>query len=124
MRAFRASLLLIALVMGLTAFSTVYSRRVCHELIGAVEALPTEPGEQVPSLALDVCQRFEKSKRLLLPTVYRGLLLEVEAQLTDVVAFADASPQNAGQYRAARGRLLSALEELARAQRASYGIWS
>lgn len=123
MRAFRISLVLL-LVMGIMmGVGTAYQRRVYDELTALVQALPESPGDAGEAAVEALVKRWERTRRALLPLVCRELVYDVEEMLCDLQSYAKHS-EDAGQYGAARRRLLGALENMRRASRGSFGVWS
>lgn len=121
MRAFRISLGLLLLMGVLITLGTCYHRRVCRELTEQVSALSDT--KEAAAQAMDLIEKFERHKRLLLPIIQRSLLRGVEDLLRDLATYAEYLPDRAGDFYVTRRRLLSAIGELERAGRAGFGLW-
>ena len=124
MRAFRFSLVLLVLLGVLIGIGTVYQRRVCDELTVLVQSLPPQSGEAAVGAVGALTERWDEVRPRLLPIVHRGLVYDVEETLCDLETYAKGPTANEDRYGAARHRLVGAIENMRRASRASFGLWS
>ena len=123
MRAFRISLVLFSLMVALITVSTWYGRRVCNELERMTEALADEPSEQDLEQAEALRAYWRKQTPYLRPIINRTVVRTMSDLVSDLSIYA-AEDDNAADYRATRQKVLGAIDEMRRAEKATFGIWS
>ncbi len=123
MRALRISLVLFALMLVMIGVSTYYGRRVCDGLESRVDALPDEPGEQVATQAEELQDHWKKQTPWLRPILNRAVVRAMGDLISDLCIYA-AEADNAADYRATREKVLGAIDEMRRSEKATFGLWS
>ena len=123
MKGFRISLVLFSLMVALIAVSTWYGRRVCGELESRVDALADEASEQTAVQADELREYWREQTPWLRPVVNRTVVRTMSDLISDLSIYA-AEQDNAADYRAVREKVLGTIDEMRRAEKATFGIWS
>ena len=123
MRAFRISLVLFSLMVVLIVVSTLYGRRVCGELERRVEALSDEPSAQVAAQAEALRDYWQKQTSYLRPILNRTVVRTMSDLIGDLAVYAT-EEDNAADYRATRRKVLGAIDERRRLDKATFGLWA
>ncbi|MBO5898454.1 MAG: hypothetical protein J6R04_05535 [Clostridia bacterium] len=124
MRAFRASLVIFALMLALIVVGTVYGRWVCREMAALVEALPDTPSVETVGQAEALSRYWQAQTPYLRPLVNRTVVRTVSDLVSELSVCADPALDAATEYRTARRKLLSAIDEMRRTEKATFGLWS
>ena len=124
MRAFRISLVLFSVMVALIAVSTWYGRRVCSELEQMTQALPDEPSEQNVAAAEQLRDFWTKRTPYLRPIVNRTVVRTISDLISDLSVYADPTLDAAPEYRSTKQKLLGAIDEMRRAEKAAFGLWA
>ena len=123
MRAFRISVALFAALLVLIAASTVYTLRVCRAMQDALAALPDEPSEQAAQRCQALRDDWQGRTRLLRPLVNRTGIRTTSDLLIDLALYAE-DGESAAEYRATMQKVMGAIDEMRRAEKATFGLWS
>ena len=124
MRAFFASLVIFALTLALIAVSTVYGRHVCREMAVLVEALPDEPSSEAVAQAEQLSRYWQSQTPYLRPLVNRTVVRTMSDLVGDLLVYADPATEALPEYRAACRKLLGAIDEMRRSEKATFGLWA
>ena len=124
MRAFRVSLVIFALMVVLIAVSTVYGRHVCREMESLVEALPDTPSVAAVGQTDTLSRYWQAQTAYLRPLVNRTVVRTMSDLVGDLSVYADPATDAVPEYRAARRKLLGAIDEMRRAEKATFGLWA
>ncbi len=124
MRAFRVSLVIFTLMLALIAVSTAYGRRVCCELEERVAQASDAPAALAVTQTEALLAYWHRQTPYLRPLINRTVVRTVSDLVGDLAVYADPTLDAAPEYRATRERLLGAIDEMRRAERASFGLWS
>lgn len=123
MRAFRIALVIFTLLIGLITVSTVYGLRVCRKMEAMVEKLSDEPSESNAVLADELRAYWQKQTPYLRPLVNRTVIRTMSDLLIELTLYAD-DGESAADYRATCDKVLGAIDEMRRAEKATFGLWS
>lgn len=124
MRALCISLVLFALLIGLIAVGTWYGRHVCDDMQAAVDALSDEPSEDNAGKAAALRDGWNERVPYLRPIVNRTVVRTVSDLVSDLAIHADPTLDALPEYRSTKQKLLGAIDEMRRAEKATFGLWS
>ena len=124
MRALRVSIVLFLLMVALIVASTLYGRHVCAELERVLSDMTDEPSEQNARLAQSILDYWTAQTPYLRPIVNRTVVRTVSDLVGDLAISASPDAEALSEYRAAKHKLLGAIDEMRRAERATFGLWS
>lgn len=124
MRAFRIALAVFLLTVALIAGGTVYGRWVCREMEALVEALPDTPSVAAVGQTDTLSRYWQAQTVYLRPLVNRTVVRTVSDLVGDLSVYADPATDAVPEYRAARRKLLGAIDEMRRAEKATFGLWA
>ena len=114
MRALRISLVLFAVLIALIAVGTWYGRCVCEDMQEAIDALPDKPDDRAAAQAAELRDEWRERTPWLRPILNRTVVRTI-SDLVD-----DALPE----YCSTKQKLLGAIDEMRRAEKATFGLWS
>ena len=124
MRALWISLVIFGLMIVLIVVGTWYGRRVCDDMQAAVNALSDEPSDATASAADALRDEWQRRAPYLRPIVNRTLLRTLDDLVNDVAIYADPALDALPEYCSAKQKLLGAIDEMRRAEKATFGLWS
>ena len=119
MRAVRISLVLFSLMIAVIVGSMIMNRYVSGTMRTMVEGLPPTPDEQSLSSIEELTAFWGKWQRWMRPTMNQPLWRSVNDLVGDIRAYGALLEQGTPEYVGARERLLSAIEEMSRPERAA-----
>ena len=123
MRAFRISLVLFAALLTLIAISTAYGLRVCRVMQDTLMALPDDPSEQAVAACGGLRDYWQAQTRFLRPLVNRTVIRTMSDLLIELTLYAE-DGESAADYRATREKVMGAIDEMRRSEKATFGLWS
>lgn len=123
MRAFRISLVLFAVLVALIIVGTWYGRHVCDELQSMTDALPDAPEDEGGGQVMALMAYWQRQTPYLRPIVNRTVVRTMSDLISDLAIYA-AEEDSTADYRATRERLLGAIDEMRRSEKATFGLWS
>lgn len=124
MRAVWISVVLLLLMSLLIVASTVYGRHVCATLEDMIALMTDEPSEQNARMAERILVYWQAQAPRLRPLVNRTVVRTMSDLVGDLVISASPDADALCEYRAAKHKLLGAIDEMRRAERATFGLWS
>ena len=124
MRAFRISLVLFALTIALIVIGTWYGRDVCDKLEQMTLSMPDEPSDEAITGAVALQKYWQGQLVWLRPMVNRTVVRTMSDLVGDLAIYAAPTLDAAPEYRSTKQKLLGAIDEMRRAERATFGMWS
>lgn len=124
MRALWISLVIFGLMIVLIAVGTWYGRRVCDDMQAAVDALSDEPSDDTASEADALRDEWQRRTPYLRPIVNRTVVRTMSDLVSDLAIYADPAVDALPEYRSTKQKLLGAIDEMRRAEKATFGLWS
>ena len=119
MRAVRISLVLFLLMIALVVGSMVMNRYVSETMRQAVEALPAIPDEQAVLSVRTLTDFWGRWRGWMRPTMNQTVFRTVNDLVGDLGVYTPLLDGGIPEYAGARARLLSAIEEMSRPERAA-----
>lgn len=124
MRGFWIALVLFAVTVALIVIGTVYGRWVCREMETLVEALPGEPSTDAVTRVRALQAYWQSQVPYLRPMVNRTVIRTMSDLVGDLSVYAAPGLDAAQEYHAARCKLLGAIDEMRRSEKATFGLWA
>lgn len=124
MRALRISLVLFAVLIALIAVGTWYGRCVCEDMQEAIDALPDKPDDRAAAQAAELRDEWRERTPWLRPILNRTVVRTISDLVDDVAIFADPALDALPEYCSTKQKLLGAIDEMRRAEKATFGLWS
>ena len=124
MRALWISFVIFGLMIALIVVGTWYGRRVCDDMQAAVNALSDEPSDATASAADALRDEWQRRTPYLRPIVNRTLLRTLDDLANDIAIYANPALDALPEYCSAKRKLLGAIDEMRRAEKATFGLWS
>ena len=124
MKALWISLVIFGLMIVLIVVGTWYGRRVCDDMQAAVDALSDEPGEDNADKATALRDEWQRRTPYLRPIVNRTVVRTMSDLVSDLAIYADPAVDALPEYRSTKQKLLGAIDEMRRAEKATFGLWS
>ena len=119
MRAVRISLMLFLLMIALVVGSMVMNRYVSETMRQAVEELPAIPDEQAVLSVRALTDFWGRWRGWMRPTMNQTVFRTVNDLVGDLGVYTPLLDGGIPEYAGARARLLSAIEEMSRPERAA-----
>ena len=119
MRAVRISLVLFLLMIALVVGSMVMNRYVSETMRQAVEELPAIPDEQAILSVRTLTDFWGRWRGWIRPTMNQTVFRTVNDLVGDLGVYTPLLDGGIPEYAGARARLLSAIEEMSRPERAA-----
>ena len=119
MRAVRISLVLFLLMIALVVGSMVMNRYVSETMRQAVEELPAIPDEQAVLSVRTLTDFWRRWRGWMRPTMNQTVFRTVNDLVGDLGVYTPLLDGGIPEYAGARVRLLSAIEEMSRPERAA-----
>ena len=119
MRAVRISLVLFLLMIALVVGSMVMNRYVSETMRQAVEELPAIPDEQAILSVRTLTDFWRRWRGWIRPTMNQTVFRTVNDLVGDLGVYTPLLDGGIPEYAGARARLLSAIEEMSRPERAA-----
>lgn len=119
MRAVRISLVLFLLMIALVVGSMVMNRYVSETMRQAVEELPAIPDEQAILSVRTLTDFWGRWRGWMRPTMNQTVFRTVNNLVGDLGVYTPLLDGGIPEYAGARARLLSAIEEMSRPERAA-----
>ncbi|MBE6661558.1 MAG: hypothetical protein E7605_09185 [Ruminococcaceae bacterium] len=119
MRAVRISLVLFLLMIALVVGSMVMNRYVSETMRQAVEELPAIPDEQAVLSVRTLTDFWGRWRGWMRPTMNQTVFRTVNDLVGDLGVYTPLLDGGIPEYAGARARLLSAIEEMSRPERAA-----
>lgn len=119
MRAVRISLVLFLLMIALVVGSMVMNRYVSETMRQAVEELPAIPDEQAVLSVRTLTDFWGRWRGWIRPTMNQTVFRTVNDLVGDLGVYTPLLDGGIPEYAGARARLLSAIEEMSRPERAA-----
>lgn len=119
MRAVRISLMLFLLMIALVVGSMVMNRYVSETMRQAVEELPAIPDEQAVLSVRTLTDFWGRWRGWMRPTMNQTVFRTVNDLVGDLGVYTPLLDGGIPEYAGARARLLSAIEEMSRPERAA-----
>jgi len=119
MRAVRISLVLFLLMIALVVGSMVMNRYVSETMRQAVEELPAIPDEQAVLSVHTLTDFWGRWRGWMRPTMNQTVFRTVNDLVGDLGVYTPLLDGGIPEYAGARARLLSAIEEMSRPERAA-----
>lgn len=119
MRAVRISLVLFLLMIALVVGSMVMNRYVSETMRQAVEELPAIPDEQAVLSVRTLTDFWGRWRGWMRPTMNQTVFRTVNDLVGDLGVYTPLLDGGIPEYAGARVRLLSAIEEMSRPERAA-----
>ena len=119
MRAVRISLVLFLLMIALVVGSMVMNRYVSETIRQAVEELPAIPDEQAVLSVRTLTDFWGRWRGWMRPTMNQTVFRTVNDLVGDLGVYTPLLDGGIPEYAGARARLLSAIEEMSRPERAA-----
>ena len=119
MRAVRISLVLFLLMIVLVVGSMVMNRYVSETMRQAVEELPAIPDEQAVLSVRTLTDFWGRWRGWMRPTMNQTVFRTVNDLVGDLGVYTPLLDGGIPEYAGARARLLSAIEEMSRPERAA-----
>lgn len=124
MRALWISLVIFGLMIVLIAVGTWYGRYVCEDMQQAIDALPDAPDDRATVQAAALRDEWQERLPWLRPILNRTVVRTISDLVDDVAIFADPALDALPEYRSTKQKLLGAIDEMRRAEKATFGLWS
>ena len=124
MRALRISLVLFAVLIALIAVGTWYGRYVCEDMQQAIDALPDTPDDRAVVQAAALRDEWQERTPWLRPILNRTVVRTMSDLVSDLAIYADPAVDALPEYRSTKQKLLGAIDEMRRAEKATFGLWS
>lgn len=124
MRALRISLVLFAVLIALIAVGTWYGCCVCEDMQEAIDALPDTPDDRAAEQAAALRDEWRERTPWLRPILNRTVVRTMSDLVSDLAIYADPAVDALPEYRSTKQKLLGAIDEMRRAEKATFGLWS
>ncbi len=124
MRALWISLVIFGLMIVLIAVGTWYGRYVCEDMQQAIDALPDTPDDRAAAQAAELRDEWRERTPWLRPILNRTVVRTMSDLVSDFAIYADPAIDALPEYRSTKQKLLGAIDEMRRAEKATFGLWS